>query len=172
MERNDIMNPRRLLIALTIVALSVAGTEIADACGEKFLVAAADAYAGGATTVTPARILVLWNSEEDGEEDGRLQLALEEAGHTLEVVADAKSLYGSAASGDFDLIMMELDDARIERERLRGVSPSTPLLPFVAFPTRREYSEAKKEFGIVLKTPTRLSSLLRTVEKSCSRGEK
>lgn len=160
--------PKRLLVGLTVVALGAAGAQVSQACGEKFLVAAAGAYDRGDSAVTPARILVLWNFEEDGEEDRGLQVALEEAGHTLKVVPDQKSLYGLAASEEFDLIMMQLDDARIEGERLRGVSPSTPLLPFVAFPTRREYSEAKKEFGVVLKTPTRLTSLLRTVEKARS----
>jgi len=91
---------------------------------------------------------------------------LREAGHTVVVARDSKSLYQGVASGDFEIIMMNIGDAREEQKRLQGVSPGSMILPVLQFPTRGEFSDAKKEFGHAVKTPTTVSNLLAQIEKT------
>ena len=93
-----------------------------------------------------------------------------QAGHTVEVVEDSKSLYREAASGSFEIILMDIGEAREEQKRIEGVAPDSTLLPVLDFPTRSEFSAAKKEFGHAVKAPTTMPKLLSQIEKARSTG--
>ncbi len=157
------------------VAALLVGTSDLQACGDKFLVG----IRGGSQlryqgAVHPTRILVYWNVdlEEDPLDPGEsvLEAPLEEAGHDVQVVGDATSLYREAASGAFEIIMMKIDDAREEQSRIGGVAPESIILPVLYFPTRSEYSAAKKEFGHAIKTPMTMVKLLSQIEKARPRS--
>lgn len=161
---------RILLTTLGFLLLVIGGVTDLAACGDKFLVAGrGGAYLRYQSAIHPTRILVYWQpdpTEESREADETaFRSALQEVGHTVEIVKDSESLYGEAASRQFEVIMMDIDDAREEHERLEGTSPDSTLLPVLHFPTRREYSAAKKEFGHAVKTPTTMSDLLTQIEK-------
>ena len=162
---------RVLLATLGILALVIAGVTELGACGDKFLVGVRGGpqfrYSGA---VHPTRILVYWHIDPENDPgdpgDSILEASLKEAGHSVAIVTDSKSLYQEAASGGFEIIMMEVGDAREEQRRLEGVSPESTILPVLHFPTRPEYSAAKKEFGHAVKTPTTMPKLLSQIEKA------
>lgn len=166
------MRLRRLTGVLFVLALAVWATPDLHACGDKFLVGTPGALLELRGVLQPTMILVYHppgepSADESEEPDyASFEAALREVGHGVAVVTDAQGLYRAAATGKHQVILMELADARTERDRLAGVAPEAALLPFVDFPTRVEYSAAKKEFGQVVKTPTTLSRLLKAVEKS------
>ena len=162
---------KTMLAILCGVASILVGTSDLRACGDKFLVG----IRGGSQlryqgAVHPTRILVYWNVdlEKDPLDPGESVLAapLEEAGHEVQVVGDPKALYQEAASGAFDIIMMKIDDAREEQSRIGGVAPESTILPVLYFPTRSEYSAAKKEFGHAVKSPMTMAKLLSQIEKA------
>lgn len=161
---------RSLVAVIGFLALAAAGVTELGACGDKFLVGSLGGnyliYAG---QVHPTRILVYWQSDADDSasaDDSILEESLRRAGHTVVIAKDSKSLYQGVASGDFEIIMMNVGDAREERKRLQGVSPDSMILPVLHFPTRSEFSDAKKEFGHAVKTPTTVSDLLSQIEKT------
>lgn len=166
---------KTILVILGGVAAILVGTSDLQACGDKFLVG----IRGGSQlryqgAVHPTRILVYWNVdlEEDSLDPGAsvIEVPLEEAGHEVQVVRDATSLYQEAASGAFEIIMMKIDDAREEQSRMGGVAPESTILPVLYFPTRSEYSAAKKEFGYAIKTPMTMVKLLSQIEKARPRS--
>jgi hypothetical protein len=162
----------RISAVLGFLALAVAGVDQLGACGDKFLVGTLGGrYLSYAGKIHPTRILVYWQEDLDnprGEGDSILESSLTEAGHSVFIAKDSESLYQRAASGGFEVIMMNVGEAREERDRLRDVAPDSTILPVLDFPTRRELSDAKKEFGYAVKTPTTLSNLLSKIEKTRS----
>lgn len=165
---------RTLLATLGFVALILVGATDLGACGDKFLVASLGGSFDYQAVVHPTRILVYWHAEAESDPEAlsdssvaaSLEKSLEAAGHSVEVVWDSKSFYQQAASGGFEILMMEIADAREERRRIEGVSPDSTILPLMHFPSRREYSAAKKEFGQVVKTPATIAKLLSQIEKA------
>ena len=159
------------LAALVCVAVLMAQVPALDACGDKFLVGVRGglqlSFSG---VVHPTRILVYWHddpaNDPESASDSAFEASLTEAGHTVAIVKDSKALFQEASSRRFEVIMMEVGDAREEQERLEGASPESTILPVLHFPTRSEYSEAKKEFGYAVKTPTTMSKLLSQIEKA------
>ena len=162
---------RILLATLGCVALIFAGVTELQACGDKFLVGVRGGqYLRYQGAVHPTRILVYWHVDPDTDPgdpgDSVLEASLKEAGHSVQVVKDSRSLYQEAASQGFEIIMMEVGDAREEQRRIEGVSPDSTILPVLHFPTRSEYSAAKKEFGHAVKTPTTMPKLLSQIDKA------
>ena len=160
-----------LLPTLVCAVTLLTGVGELNACGDKFLVGVRGGhqlqYMGA---IQPTRILVYWHADpdEDSGDDSEsvLETSLTDAGHTVALVKDSTSFYQQATGGDFEVILMEVGDAREEQQRLAGVSPDSTILPMLHFPTRREYSAAKKEFGQAVKTPTTIPDLLSKIEKS------
>ena len=165
---------RDLLAVVGFLVLAAAATSELGACGDKFLVGTLGGrYLTYQGPVHPTRILVYWQGDSDdaGEpDDSVLGDSLTEAGHSVVIARDSRSLYQGAASGGFEVIMMNIADAREEQGRLQGVSPDSTILPVLSFPTRREYSAAMNEFGHAVKTPTTLSNLLSQIEKTRPSG--
>ena len=158
-----------VLAALCAGAVSVTDGAL-DACGSKFLVSSRGVrYQRLLASVHPTSILVYWHQDASTPKEDRwspkVQEALEKVGHRIEVTFDRDGLRRAARKGKFDVVMMRIEQARALKDELASLA-DTSLLPIAHFPTRREYSAAKKEFGTVLKTPTTMSGLLRAVEKS------
>jgi hypothetical protein len=158
-----------LLATIGVLALMVAGVAELGACGNKFLVAARGGPQLSYSSVAdPARILVYWEAdpENDSGDDSILEASLKDAGHSVAIVKDSQDLYREAASGGFEIIMMEVGAARQEQPRLEGVAPRSTILPILHLPTRSEYSAAKKEFGQAIKTPSTMKHLLGQIDKA------
>ena len=163
---------RKLLFVLAFLAgITELGTAVADACGAKFLVGSRGArYQRLLAIIKPVRILVYWKQDESTKKQDRWKAeateVLEKAGHSVWLAFKAEDFRSAAKEGDFDVVMMPLDDARQLGVEVAALSPDSALLPVAYLPTRREYSQAKNHFGNVLKYPTTLDQLLRAVEKA------
>ncbi|MEE8367316.1 MAG: hypothetical protein V3S30_03280 [Thermoanaerobaculia bacterium] len=159
------------LVTLGCVVSIFAAVTALHACGDKFLVGVRGGqYLRYQGPVHPTRILVYWNIDPETDPgdpgDSILEATLKEAGHSVQLVTDSRALYSEVASKGFEIIMMDVADARQEQRRIEGVSPDSTILPVLQFPTRREYSAAKKEFGHAVKTPTTMAKLLAQIEKA------
>ena len=160
----------RIAAILGLLALAIPGATELAACGDKFLVG----LRGGAgfrylNAAHPTSILVYWQADLDDTEDAGdqvLKAALETAGHTVVIAKDSAAFYREAATGAFEVFMMELATARAEQGRLSGVAPDSAILPVLHFATRREYAAVKKEFGHAVRTPTTLNELLPQIDKA------
>lgn len=163
---------RRFLLALALLAGTAVVTDaVLDACGSKFLVGARTArYQRLQAAVNPATILFYYQVDpNDPESEGGwddVTAVLSKVGHSIEPTTDENELKRALSSGKFDVVMMTIDDARDRRAEVQTLAPDTILLPMMEFPTRPQYSRAKREFGQVLQTPSTLARLLSTIEKA------
>lgn len=163
---------KNLLFSLALLAgIAGLGNAVLNACGSKFLVSSKDVrYQRLLASIRPAKILIYWKQDESTKKEDRWNpnatKALEKAGHRVEVAFASDTFLDVAEKGDFDVMMMPLRDARQLAVEIGSSSPDSTLLPVLYFPTRRERSEAKKEFKNVLWYPTTTKRLLRAVEKA------
>lgn len=163
---------RRLqLLCLVLAGTAFLTDPVLDACGSKFLVGARSArYQRLLVTMNPARILWYYEEKQDTPEDERwdpeFEAYMEKVGHTIEVAGSFDELRSAMRAGKFDIVILEIDYARELRSELESLSPGSVLLPVLEFPSRPEYSKAKREFGTVLKFPSTESGILSTIEKA------
>ena len=91
---------------------------------------------------------------------------LEGIGHTVDVTHDADTFLGAAKNGEFDVLVIPIDEAkRLDRE-MASLSPNAAVLPILFFPTRSEYSAARREYDVVMKLPTTSDKFLAALEKA------
>ncbi len=164
---------KRLLLVLALVALGgLVGLSdaVLEACGSKFLVSARGArYQRVLASIEPTSILFYWQQDDDTEEEDRWNPAAEEmlegAGHTVEVSYDDKSFLSAARRGDFDVLVLPIDEARRLKPELGTLPSDAAVVPLLMFPTRSQYSQAKEEYGIVMKLPTTGEKMLAALER-------
>ena len=163
---------KKLLFSLALLmGMASLGNAVLNACGAKFLVSSRGArYQRLLASIKPTRILIYWKQDENTKKEDRWNpeatKVLGKVGHSVEVAFRSDAFLDAAEEGDFDVVMMPLDDARQLAVQVASSSPDSGLLPVLYFPTRKEYSQAKKEFKNVLKYPTTMSKLLTAVEKT------
>ena len=162
---------RLLLVCSLLLGTAIVGDFVLDACGSKFLVGARSArYQRLQMTMNPASILWYYQQEADAPEDERwdseFEAYLEKIGHTIELASDPDELRSAMLAGKFDIVILDIDYAREQRTELELLSTDSILLPTLLFPTRPEYSKAKREFGNVLKYPSTLSGILSAIDKA------
>lgn len=163
---------RRWLLFLVVpLAAVLAGEAWLHACGAKFLVSSRGArYQRVLASIQPTRILWYYEDDEDAPEDERwnpdTEKWLNQIGHSLETVTDADAFLSAANQGDFDVMLIHIEDARELENQIVRLDTQAALLPILEFPTRSEYSAARKEYGIVMKFPTTSPKFLAAVEKA------
>ncbi len=157
-----------LLIFGGIVGLSDA---VLNACGSKFLVSSKGGrYQRLLASIKPTNILWYYQQDENTPEDERWDpdgaKFFEQVGHTLEVRFDADTFLAAAKNGDYDVLLVWIEQARSLQSDMASLAPDAAVLPILKFPTRSEYSAARKEFGIVMKLPTTSPKILAAIEKA------
>ncbi len=162
---------RLLLVCSLLLGTAIVGDFVLDACGSKFLVGARSArYQRLQMTMNPASILWYYEEGPDTPEDERwdpeFAAWMEKIGHTIELAGDPDELRSAMLAGKFDVVILQIDQAREHRAELEMLAGDAVLLPMLVFPTRPEYSKAKREFGTVLKTPSTTSGLLSAIDKA------
>ena len=165
---------RHLLVSLVLVALgglAALGDAVLEACGSKFLVSSRGArYQRVLASIQPTTVLFYWPQDEGTPEEERWDPAAEErleetAGHTVEVAFDDAEFLSAARTGEFEVLVVPIDDAKRLRADLQPLSGDSAVVPLLMFPTRREYTTAREEYGIVLKLPTTSDKFLAALEK-------
>ncbi len=163
---------RRLLLGCSLLlGTAIVGDFVLDACGSKFLVGARSArYHRLQMTMNPASILWYYEEGPDTPEDERwdpeFEAWMEKIGHTIELAGDPDELRSAMLGGKFDIVILDIDFAREQRTELESLAVDAVLLPTLLFPTRSEYSKAKREFGTVLKYPATMGGLLSAIDKA------
>src|SRR4030095_13146898 len=100
-------------------------------CGAKFLVATGSAlWQRSQRTRHPASILVYQHSRDADvvEFVAKLRTMLPAMGHHV-MVADGQQALNDASAGNFNLVMLELDEARRLKGSLESKLPNAAILP-------------------------------------------
>ena len=161
------------LLHLFVVSVGILGLgdTVLNACGSKFLVSSKSArYQRILASIKPTNILWYYEQDENTPKDERwnpdAQKWFEQVGHTLEVTFNEDTFLGAAKNGDYDVILVSIEQARRLQSEMASVAPDAAVLPILRFPTRSEYSAARKEWGIVLKFPTTSPKFLAAIDKA------
>lgn len=159
---------RNILASVAILAVSAQfDTGLLEACGAKFLVATRSArFQRAQHTPHPAKILVYQHNRDSGvvEFTTALKDTLDGVGHQVTVAAGEAALRDAARGGDFNIVMMDLDEARRLKTDLKSWLPHATILPMGAYVTRPAAAAAKEEFGQVLTLPTKATQLFSVVQ--------
>ena len=162
---------RVLLFVAVLGGIAISTDALLHACGAKFLVSSRGArYQRILASIKPTSILWFYEQSEDTPEDERWnpdsEKWLNQVGHSLEVTFDADSFLGAAKNGDFDVLLVRIEDARELHSEMASLAPDAAIVPILKFPTRSEYTQARKEYGIVMKLPTTSPKFLAAIEKA------
>jgi CheY-like chemotaxis protein len=159
---------RRLIVPAAVLTVCVQlGGPVLEACGAKFLAVTGSArHQRARHTTRPATILLYQHDSYAGlvEFMAKLQNVLIGVGHKVTLVTSEAALLDAAASGEYHLVMTQLDAARRLRSDLQSRSPRAVILPMEAFVTRRQRAGLKQEFGRVLELPTTDRQLFSVVD--------
>jgi hypothetical protein len=146
-----------IVLVVVLVAFVEMSGRVLEACGAKFLVAMKSPRLQQAQrTIRPAAILVYQHNDDRGlvEFVAALRNALNGVGHKVTVVTSEAALRDAARRHKFNVMMMQLDAARLLRNDLTASSPGTAILPMKEFVTNAEAARVKEEFGQMLTLPT------------------
>ena len=169
--KGQIQMKKLLLLFVVSVSMVGLGDTVLNACGSKFLVSSKSArYQRVLAGIKPTNILWYYEQDEDTPEDERwdpdFQEFFEQAGHTLEVTFNEDTFLSAAKNGDYDVILVSIEQARLLQNEIASLAPDAAVLPILEFPTRSQYSAAREEWGIVLKLPTTTPKFLAAIDKA------
>ena len=157
-----------------LLTYSLLFPSLADACGQKFLVAGSSGPFSAFQKVTnPSSILIFRGGEQEATSalwDPALESTLVQAGHKVKIAEGEDQLYAALGGQTFDMVMMDLKNAEALHEKVSAKAPGTSILPSLVFPTRSTFSQAKRTYGAALKTPTTVTTLLSVVGKVGAAG--
>ena len=162
---------KKLFLVLFILGGMVGLSDaVLNACGSKFLVSSRGArYQRVLASIQPTSILFYWQQDDDTKEEDRWNPAAEEmleaVGHTVEVLHDDEAFLDAARDGGFDVLLLPIDEARRLQADLAALPPGPAVVPLLMFPTRSQYSQAREEYGVVMKLPTTSDKMLAALEK-------
>jgi len=159
---------RRLILPAAVLTVCIQlGAPALEACGAKFLAVTGSARLQRARhTTRPATILLYQHGNDAGVAEfmAKLQKLLIEVGHKVTFVTNETALRDAAGTGEYNLVMMQLEAARRLRSDLESRSPRAVILPMDSFVTRPQRARLKQEFGRVLELPTTDRQLFSVVE--------
>ena len=125
---------KKLLFSLALLmGMASLGNAVLNACGAKFLVSSRGArYQRLLASIKPTRILIYWKQDENTKKEDRWNpeatKVLGKVGHSVEVAFRSDAFLDAAEEGDFDVVMMPLDDARQLAVKVASSSPDSGLL--------------------------------------------
>jgi hypothetical protein len=158
---------RRFIVLVAVFTLWVpAGTTLLEACGAKFLVATGSAlWQRSQRSTHPANILVYQHSRdaEVVEFVAKLRTMLAAMGHHV-TVADGQQALSDASAGHYNLVMLELNEARRLKTSIESKLPNAAILPMDALVTQPVIARAKQDFGRMLVLPATSREVFSTVE--------
>ena len=155
---------RRLLILVALLALILAVTPAAFACGDKFLVGTTGArYLRH--NIEPGKVLVYTERADAADWDSRAA-TLQKQGHAITITGDSAGLWTTLKQEEIDILLLPIDLARQIKDELAAQSSKLIMLPYVAFATGPDFGRAKKEFGHAVKWPATARKLETAIFKS------
>jgi hypothetical protein len=158
---------KALIIALVVLAASIARSVGMDACGDKFLQVGRGAKFRAYAAIYPASILIYSRGAPGASTAIRergLQASLMAAGHTLTMVEDEQLLEQALKSDKFDLVLADVGDATSLERKVQS-SPTRPtVLPVMYKPTKAEAEALEKQLNCRLKASDRSDRYLTIID--------
>jgi len=158
---------KAFIIALVVLASSLARSVGIDACGDKFLQVGRGAKFRAYAVIYPASILIYTHGAPGAStaiRDRGLQATLKAAGHTLTMVEDEQFLEQALKSDKFDLVLADVGDATSLERKVQS-SPTRPtVLPVTYKPTKAEAEALEKQFNCRLKASDRSDRYLTVID--------
>jgi ABC-type amino acid transport substrate-binding protein len=160
----------RVGVAILVVSASVLlqGTDIAQACGDKFLlVGRSTKFHQAYAAIYPASIIVFAQSQRSAAKairDPRLQSDLKKAGHRVSIAEDETALARALESDRIDLVLTDAADAdRIARQASNA--PAKPrVLPVMYQPTPEEAKDVEQRYQCRLTSSDRTDKFLAAID--------
>jgi DNA-binding NtrC family response regulator len=97
------------------------------------------------------------------EKEMRLQSTLTLAGHKASSVENPTALGEALKTGKYDLVLADVSDAAVVKERIESVSPKTRLVPVVSA-DRKDRKATEKEYGATITMPGNSGRLLASID--------
>lgn len=161
----------RVTLMVLVVAAGVFGGDLL-ACGEKFLVPGRSPY----VSRTPAErgavgllVLASPNTALARALGGQpVEASLRKAGYAPRRVDRLADLDAILPVRRWDVLVVDLTEATVARDRVRGATPSILVLPVGEKPSSVQLAQARREFPIVMKTLGRPQDVLDAIDAALS----
>jgi len=162
------MRHRFGVLALVGIAVLGSGSRLL-ACGDKFLVAGRGArFQRGGPRALSVLVYAPASSGLSGARLGKLPVdsVLTRAGYRPATAASAEQLAAMMRDGRPDIVLADVADAAtVERTSPAG-APRPTIVPVLDNATRQQVSEARKTWGVALRSPASSDSLLDAVDEA------
>jgi hypothetical protein len=145
------------------------------ACGDKFLVISRGTRFQRSATERSAADILIYATSASTLPTSLARIArddsLRKAGYRPVIVENTGELEQALKQGAWSLLIADLPEARVIRDRVRGAS-APMLLPVALSPTGTEIAEAKKDFQRVVKGPIKSQAFLMEIDDALALWQK
>ncbi len=160
---------RTVLSTIVLVAIVICfhSSEV-SACGDKFLVTGRGISQGEFLGLgARAEVLIYANPKAVGSVTSQpeLQQALSAAGHGYRVVSSAPELEEALTKEQYDIVLVDLQDAATIEQQAKRSKSAPVVLPVVEKDNKEQIASAKKAYGNVLKSPAKTRVLLAVIDE-------
>lgn len=161
---------KQILAAVGLV-VAVVFTLCVDvgACGDKSLSAGGIVWQRAQAARYPAAILIYGlpaSRMSDASRELKLQATLRQVGHKYREVVNWSELQSALASGQFNIVMVDVADLADLQARLAS-SPSRPAIVPIAYKlTKAEADNAARQSPFLIKAPSRSTQYLMTIAEA------
>jgi hypothetical protein len=160
---------RWIVVALACVTVSSIGSQVASACGDKFLVVGRGVrFQRAYAAIHPASILIVLpskNVKAAAVRDSRLLTELKMAGHRVEVVQQPVNLSEVLGRSRHDIVLAEQADlAGVRNVAGASAQPQPSIVAVLEDPSPADLAAALQQQEVVLKTPQSLSQILNLLD--------
>jgi hypothetical protein len=156
------------LLAVLIV-LSVAGTDAANACGDKFVVFGRGVrFKTAYAAARPASVLLFLKSDSSlsqAEREFRLQSTLREVGHKPAIVESSADLEKAMRAKAYDIVLAAASDVATVEEARHAAGATSSIIPALYKPTPETTKDARAAYGCLLKMSKKNHDLLLVIDE-------
>jgi PleD family two-component response regulator len=151
---------RRIFIAIGFISTALLIlAAVANACGDKFLVVGRGMRYGSAKH--PAMVLI-YSRNADQSKD--LQSILKMAGHKVQVVSTEPQLHSAVNAAQYDLVLMELNDAVHLERQIEATAHKPRVLPVVY--TENGLNDAASKYECILRGEKKNRNLVKVIDSA------
>jgi hypothetical protein len=160
---------RRVFPATLLLIVCMATRADLIACGDKFLVVSRNTrYKRASAPRTPAVILIYANPNSNlprALANVPIDATLRKVGYKPTSVATAEDFDLALEQGSWDLIVVDEAEGQNVLGRLKS-NVSTVVLPVFYNASKAELKQAKKQYPLVLESPTKSQAFLDTIDEA------
>jgi ABC-type amino acid transport substrate-binding protein len=144
---------RRLGFASVVLGAALLSGNVGLACGDKLLVIGRGVRFQRAYAQRQANIVIYSSGTQSGAilTSARLQTALKQAGHQLQMVEGASQLDEALKSGKVDVVLADFADIAAITRQLQSAPSKPVVVPVLVKPSKAELAAAQREYKLALK---------------------